>query len=166
MTNLDIARQRLHNQLIAQHPFEKPEKVVTWLGAVQAQDYAAAKWAIGLRSQGIIDDDVERAIAQGTILRTHIMRPTWHFVTPADIRWMLRLTAPRIHALSAYYYRQLELVDDVLFQQCNAVLEKSLQGGRQLTRSELATMLKLAGIPSDNLLRFTYIVMHAELVGS
>ncbi len=96
MTNLDIAHQRLHNQLITQRMFEKPGEVVQWLGAVQAQDYAAAKWAVGLRSQDSTDDDIDQAFADGAILRTHVMRPTWHFVSPADIRWLLALTAPRV----------------------------------------------------------------------
>src|SRR6266853_3782165 len=139
MINLDIAYQRLHNQLITQRMFEKPGDVVQWLGAVQAQDYAAAKWALGLRMQGASDESIEQAFAEGAILRTHVMRPTWHFVAPADIRWMLALTAPRVNALNAYYYRKLAL-DDAVFTCCNAVLAKALQGGKQLTRSELASV--------------------------
>jgi len=107
MTNLDIAHQRLHNQLISQRKFEKPEDIVRWLGAVQSQDYAAAKWAVGLRSQDLTSDDIEQAFTDGSILRMHVMRPTWHFVAPADIRWLLALTAPRVNALNAYYYRKL-----------------------------------------------------------
>ena len=95
MTNLDIARRRLRNQHIGETVFQQPREVVQWLGAIQAQDYPGAKWALALRAQGITDTDVDRALADGTILRTHILRPTWHFVTPADIRWMLKLTAPR-----------------------------------------------------------------------
>jgi Winged helix DNA-binding domain len=164
MTNLDIAHQRLHNQLISQRTFEKPGDVVEWLGAVQAQDYAAAKWAVGLRLQGTTDDDIEQAFAGGAILRTHLMRPTWHFVSPADIRWMLALTAPRINAANAYHYRRLEL-DDAIFTRSNAALANALQGGKQLTRPELVSMLKLAGITTGDLLRFAYIMMRAELDG-
>src|SRR5712691_7225652 len=164
MTNLDIAQQRLHNQLITRPMFEKPEDVVRWLGAVQSQDYAAAKWALGLRMQGVTDNAIEQAFADGAIIRTHVMRPTWHFVAPADIRWLLALTAPRINALNAYYYRKLEL-DDALFRHSNTVLANALQGGKQLTRSELASVLQQAGIAADNLLRSTYIIMRAELDG-
>jgi len=164
MTNLDIAHQRLHNQLITQRTFEKPGDVVQWLGAVQAQDYAAAKWALGLRMQGAIDESIEQAFAGGTILRTHVMRPTWHFVAPADIRWMLALTAPRVNAFNAHYYRRLEL-DDATFKRSNAALAKALQGGKQLTRSQLVSVLQQAGIATDNLLRFTHIIMRAELDG-
>src|SRR6266545_1517560 len=164
MTSLDIAHQRLHNQHIASATFEKPGDVVQWLGAVQAQDYAAAKWALGLRSQGVADPDIEQAFTDGTILRTHVMRPTWHFVTPADIRWMLTLTAPRVHALNAYYYRRLEL-DDATFMRSNTVFAKALQGGKQLTRPELVAVLQHAGIATHDFLRFGYLMIRAELDG-
>jgi hypothetical protein len=164
MTNLNIAYQRLRNQLITRHPFEKAGDVVRWLCAVQAQDYAAAKWALGLRMQNATDEIIEQAFSDGTILRTHVMRPTWHFVLPDDIRWMLALTAPRINAANATQYRRLEL-DDTLFPQINAVLAEALQGGKQLTRTELMSVLQGAGIATHDLLRFTYIIMHAELDG-
>src|SRR5215468_2429143 len=109
MKSLDIARQRLLNQHIALPTFKRPEDEVAWLCAVQAQDYAGAKWGLGLRLQSATDRDLEEAFATGAILRTHLMRPTWHFVTPGDIRWLLALTAPRVHAANAYMYRKLEL---------------------------------------------------------
>ena len=164
MTRLDITHQRLHNQHISGAAFEKPEQVVEWLGAVQAQDYAAAKWALGLRSNGITDAAIDQVFADGVILRTHVMRPTWHFVMPADIRWMLALTAPRVHALLAHYYRKLEL-DDAIIGRSNAALSSALQGGKQLTRAEIASVLQQAGIAADHLLRFTHLMMHAELDG-
>src|SRR5215831_19468329 len=103
MTPAEIARLRLLNQHINGTRFAQPADLVAWLGAVQSQDYAGAKWALGLRLPGSLDGEIEQAFAAGEILRTHVMRPTWHFVAPADIRWMLALTAPRVHALSAYY---------------------------------------------------------------
>jgi hypothetical protein len=114
--------------------------------------------------QGVTDGDIEQALTDGAILRTHIMRPTWHFVTSADIRWMLALTAPRVNATNASYYRKLEL-DDTLFTCSNAALAKALQGGKQLTRPELVSVLQQAGITADDILRFTLIVMRAELDG-
>lgn len=163
MTNLDIAYQRLHNQNIASSLFEKPGDIVQWLGAVQAQDYAAAKWALGLRLQGVTSDDIEQAFTDGAILRTHLMRPTWHFVSPTDIRWLLALTAPRVNAATAYYYRKFEL-DETIFQCSNAVFVKGLQGGKQLIRPELVSVLQHAGIATDDL-RLTHILFHAELDG-
>src|SRR5271157_5274637 len=156
MTHVDIVYQRLHNQLITRQTFEKADDVVKWLGAVQAQDYAAAKWALGLRMQNSINEIIEQAFADGAILRTHLMRPTWHFVSPTDIRWLLALTTQRVNAGNAYWYRRLEL-DDALFMRSNAVVVKALQGGKQLTRAELVSVLQRAGIAMDDLQRFTYI---------
>ncbi len=164
MTHLNIAHQRLQNQFITQQAFEKAGDVVRWLGAVQAQDYAAAKWALGLRMQNSTDDLIEQAFTDGTILRTHVMRPTWHFVLPADIRWMLALTAPRVKAAIAYYDRTLGL-DDTFFTLSNALLAKALQGGKQLTRTELVSVLQQADIATDNLQRIGHIIMRAELDG-
>lgn len=164
MIRSEIACHRLYSQRISAAPLAKPSEVVEWLGAVQAQDYAGAKWALGLRMHGAVDEDVERAFADGSILRTHLLRPTWHFVTPADIRWMLALTAPRVHAVNAFMYRTLGL-DSALLKRSHAVLAKALQGGRQRTRDELRDVLQAAGIATEGGLRSAYIMMSAELDG-
>jgi hypothetical protein len=164
MTQVDTAHQRLLNQQLAQPTLTQPADLVAWLGAVQSQDYAGAKWALGLRLRGATDDAIEQAFSAGAILRTHVMRPTWHFVAPADIRWLLALTAPRINALNAYYYRKLEL-DQALFTRSNAALINALQGGKQLTRDPLRVVLQRAGIAIDELLRFSLLIMRAELDG-
>jgi hypothetical protein len=162
MTRLDLAHHRLHNQHLIEPTLQQPSDVVTWLGAVQAQDYAAAKWAVAQRmTTGITDASLDRAFAAGTLLRTHVLRPTWHFVTPADIRWMLALTAPRVNAANAYQYRNLAL-DDAVFKRSHAALTKALQGGGQLTRAQLGVVLQRAGIALDNL-RLTHLMMRAEL---
>jgi len=138
---------------------------VGWLGAVQSQDYSAAKWAIGLRCQNVSEKEIEQAFNEGRIIRTHIMRPTWHFVLPTDIRWMLALTAPRVHKINSYYYRQLGLTAQIL-QQSMIVLIKALQNKRYLTRDELKTELYRADILTDNQnLEVAHILMHAELEG-
>ena len=80
----DIAFQRLSQQRISQNQFKDPADIVRWLGAVQAQDYAGASWALGLRLEKATVEQVEAAFNSGKILRTHLMRPTWHFVTPLD----------------------------------------------------------------------------------
>ena len=162
MTDLTIAQQRLINQRLTGIPFEKPADVVNGLVAVQAQDYAGAKWALGQRLQDAHDADLDRAFNAGDILRTHVMRPTWHFVTPADIRWLLALTAPRVHAVSAAMYRRLEL-DSATFKRCHKVLIKALRDGQTLTREELSTALQEAGIVISSGQRLAYIIMQAEL---
>jgi len=161
MAPVEIALKRLSQQRLARDPLATPAEVVAWLGAVQAQDYPGAKWALGLRMQGATDDAIDRAYDGGTILRTHVMRPTWHFVTPADIRWMLELTAPRVRAVMASTDRRLEL-DDALFARSNTAIANALEGGRQLTRAELGAALVEAGIAATGQ-RLGHIVMRAEL---
>jgi hypothetical protein len=160
MTGLGIARASVEKRA----SFEKPGDVVSWLGAVQAQDCTGAKWALGQRMRAATDSDVEQAFTEGSILRTHLMRPTWHFVTPADIRWMLALTAPHVHAVNATYYRKLEL-DQTLFTRSNDALVKALQGGEQPTRDELRGAFQQAGLAAKGKLRMSYLMMRAELDG-
>lgn len=162
LTPSEIAYQRFYNQHISRTRFEKPDEVVAWLGAMQGQEYAMAKWGIAQRMREINDSEIERAFVEGKILRTHLLRPTWHFVAPADIRWVLALTAPRVQAVNVYMYRKLEM-DNAFFIRSNAALTKALQGGKELTRVELASALQQAGIPTVGELRMGYIMMRAEL---
>jgi hypothetical protein len=162
MNSSDIARLRLINQQIAGTKFKKPSDLVSWFGCMQAQDYPNAKWAIGLRIPGLDDQSVEQAFNKGTILRTHILRPTWHFVTPADIRWIQALTSLRVHAFDKSRRSQLGLEVSV-FKKSLSVLTKALPG-KQLTRTELADKLKQAGIKTDEN-RLAHILMKAELDG-
>ena len=158
---LDVARERLRSQHLVGPPFATPEAVVGWLGAVQAQDYGGAKWAVAQRAKACSDADVEQACRDGRILRTHVLRPTWHFVLPADIRWMLALSAPRIRAAMAFYDRRLGLTDAVCARSA-AALAKALQGGNHLTRGELARVLAAAGIPAAGQ-RLGHLMARAEI---
>ena len=159
-----IAARRLRNQHITSPGLHRPADVVAWFGAMQAQEYEPAKWAVGLRlGDGAVQTKVQRAFDEGRILRTHVMRPTWHFVTPADIRWLLELTAPRVHRILSYYNRELEL-DARTLTRCAGVIERALGDGDHLTRAELAARLHGAGLPIAGL-RLGRVVMHAELEG-
>ena len=163
MHGRDIARQRMHHLGLSGPSLTAPDAVVHWLGAVQSQDYRPAKWSIGERVPGVGDAAVDEAFAAGTILRTHVLRPTWHFVTPTDIRWLLELTGPRVHTQNAYQYRQLGL-DGGVRATCNRLLVEALQGGNHRTRSELGAVFRKAGIATDGF-RLAYILMSAELDG-
>lgn len=165
MKRSEIAQLRLRCQHLSSAPFQQPVEVVRWLTAVQAQDYYGAKWSLGLRLQNAVETDLEAAFDSGAILRTHVLRPTWHFVAPEDIRWLLKLTAPRVHTRNGTGYRQLDL-DEKTRQRCHDVLAKALQGGKHLTRPELGQALHKAGIKNaESGRRLTYIVMSAELDG-
>src|SRR5216684_2672499 len=94
----DIPARRLQTQRLTGEPFKSPLDAIRWLTAVQSQDYAGAKWALGQRSRKTTDAALDRLFDQGAILRTHVLRPTWHFVLPEDIGWLLALTGPRIRA--------------------------------------------------------------------
>lgn len=163
MTQQELLQLRLQHQQIINPVFKEPQALVTWMGAIQAQDYAMCQWALGLRLPGTTENSIEEAFAQGKLLRTHVLRPTWHLVAPADIRWMLQLTAPRIHAYSGTYYRQSEL-DDAQFRKSNKVLEKALRDHNHLTRTELAEALNKAKISTEGL-RLTHLLFYAELEG-
>src|SRR5438552_16716863 len=145
MSGVNIARLRLRNQQIAQHDFRTPAKLVSHLGAVQAQDYAGGKWAIGLRLPNASEADIEAAIAERVIVRTWPIRGTLHFVPAADVRWMLALMASRVVAGNAGRYRQLDL-DERTFDVAKDVLVKALSGGKELTRQAIYRLLEEAGI--------------------
>ncbi len=161
MTTNDILQLRLTNQQLIKTKFHNPADVVRWFGAVQSQDYSNAKWGVGQRLPGATDETLEKAFTDGDILRTHVMRPTWHFVHPSDIRWMLLLTAPRVKAAMASYNRKLEL-DKHVFSKSNAAIAKALQGKTYLTRQELKKILTGIGIKTD-VQRLAHLMMEAEL---
>lgn len=161
LTPAIIAQLRLQNQQIQGSRFDDPQELVAWHGAKQAQEYTNAKWAIGLRLPGATDASIEQAIDAGTILRTHILRPTWHFVSAKDIRWMMRLTAPQIAIQGASRERELGL-DAALFRRSNGAIVKALEGGHQRTRQEMAVAIEQAGIKTDAS-RMVHFMFRAEL---
>lgn len=156
-----IAQHRLASQHIAGTTFTTVPKVVGWMSAIQAQDYAMAKWAVGVRVPGATDASVEVALNSGTILRTHVLRPTWHLVAAEDIHWMLALTAPHIKASQRARHAELELTPAVL-KKTYGLLEKNLRDGNHLTREELNGVFERAKISlADN--RAAHLLMCAEL---
>jgi len=159
----EFAHWRMHNLRLSGPSLDTPEAVVRWLGAVQSQDYGPAKWSVGHRTTGVDDAAMDRLFAEGKFLRTHVLRPTWHFVLPEDICWLLALTGPRVQIANAYRYRQLEL-DSTTLTRSMSLIVRVLQGGQHLTRKELATALERDGISTDGQ-RLAYMLMNAELNG-
>ena len=131
--------------------------------AVQSQDFLGAKWGLGQRTKRASDASIERAYDEGRILRTHVMRPTWHFVLPDDIRWLLDLTAPRVRAILAPYDRKLE-IDAALRRRSAKLLAKALRDGQYRTRKEISLIYADGGIEATGQ-RLGHIVSHAELDG-
>ena len=145
MTPSNIAHLRLYQQHIAASSFKKPAEAVAWLGAVQAQDYLGALWAVGLRLQHAAEAGIEQALAEGSLIRTWPMRGTLHFVAAADVRWMLELLTPRMIAGAAGRHRHLGL-DEAAFARSRDAFTRALQGGRQLPRREMMQVLESAHI--------------------
>lgn len=189
MKSKDIILRRMESQGITDADFADAGAVVGWMGCVQAQDFAQAKWAIGMRmagaagvagtrpvtaaagrarakpvtEAGVTEAGIDRDFNEGRILRTHVLRPTWHFVLPADIGWMLRLTAPRVKMWSRPMQRQLG-IDAAILARSKKIMAKALEGGVSLTRQELAVLFRKAKINTDDI-RMTFLMMDAELDG-
>jgi len=163
MNLADIANIRLINQHIVQSRFKAVKELVGWMGALQAQDYGMAKWAIGLRLTGATDQLIETAINNGEIIRTHLLRPTWHFVSADDIYWMLVLRAAPIKASLRSRFKQLGLSESMIATS-NRIMENALRGGKSLTREELLPELTKGGIPIDEN-RASHLLVRAELDG-
>lgn len=164
LTAAHIRHLRLARQHISRPAKLSVAAMVSRLVAVQAQDIAGAKWALGLRLQGVDDHEVERAFDAGAILRTHLLRPTWHFVTPADIRWLLMLTGPRVQARNAPICRKLGL-DARTLNRGVAAIARALARDHHLTRDALREVLERARISTAGPQRMAYLVMHGELEG-
>ena len=163
MTSTGLLRRRLANQQLSGHSYTRPEELLSWMGCIQAQDFAGAKWAIGNRIKGITDAAIEKDFSEGRILRTHILRPTWHFVCPADIGWMLRLTAPKIKAFNKGLHRRLG-IDEAILRRSRNIIVKALTGGGQLTREQILALLRKGKIDTDDI-RSNFLLMDAELDG-
>ncbi|MDH6354232.1 hypothetical protein M2132_000559 [Dysgonomonas sp. PH5-45] len=156
--NIRTVSQQLSNQ-----KFTNPKDVVAWMGAIQAQEYNMAKWAVGIRTKNATLQLVDEALSRGDILRIHLLRPTWHFVTPENIRWMLQLSAQRIKSAFASYNRKMEITESMLIQ-TNRLIEKLLEGNKSLTREEIGIEFSKTGIEVDNP-RMNHFMMYAETEG-
>jgi hypothetical protein len=156
-----IVRQRLRRQRLVGERFNDLAEALTFFGATQGQDYAEAKWSLGQRVDGVVDSELDAAFDRGEIIRTHVLRPTWHLVVPRDVRWMLELTAPRVQRALGSNYRRLGL-DDAVFARAHEAIERALEPGEPLILNELIEALEGAGIRGERL-QHTHLVIHAEL---
>lgn len=151
MNSTEIVHLRLYNQLVRHHPCIKPEEVVHWMGALQAQDYNASLLAIGLRlpkSEIVNQQTIEQSIFDRKIVRTWPMRGTLHFVSAADVYWMLNLLTSRVIRSNTGRYRQLDL-NEAEFNKSRKIMEKVLEGGNQMARNQLFGALEAAGISTS-----------------
>jgi hypothetical protein len=159
----DVLRRRLAAQRLTGDGLPHAADVVRLLACVQSQEYAHALWSLGMRTRGLAGAAAQAEFDRGDILRTHILRPTWHFVAAEDIRWILEVTSPRVQKLNQTIYRR-EGLDRATLERGVALIVEELEGGRFRTRSELGRALAARGLVSERL-RLAYVVMNAELEG-
>lgn len=159
----NISQRRLINQQLKGTKFKTPKDIVSWMGAMQAQDYNMAKLAIGVRLPESTDKMIEEAFNKGEILRTHLLRPTWHFVSADDIYWLLELTGPRLRASLETRHKELGITEKII-NQSQTVIKKSLAGGRQLSRDELIAKFRKAKISCDSSQAY-HLLITAEFDG-
>lgn len=163
MYTVHIPTQRLINQKISTNHFDNPRDLITHLGAVQAQDYPMSKWALGVRLPNATDASIEAALDAGELVRTHVLRPTWHMVSGQDVRWMLALTGKHIKASAASRDRELG-IDAALYLRTNDLIANALEGGKHLTREEVMEEIEKGGVPTDSS-RAVHFMMNAEVDG-
>lgn len=158
-----IANLRLSNQQLIGTTLKTPQEIVSWMGAVQAQDFNMSKWALGVRLSVLTNKLVEDALDKGELVRTHILRPTWHLVAGKDIHWMLSLSAPRLKAILKTYAKMVDLTDATI-EKGSGIIERALSDKGHLTRPQLGEILKDKGI-DVNSHQLNHIMFSAELHG-
>jgi hypothetical protein len=163
MTHYEIANYRLASQKLFKTSSQTPQEIVKHLGAMQAQDYSMVKWAIGSRCDAS-EKEIEKAINSGKIIRTHILRPTWHLVSSEDIYWMLDLSGPQVKRIILSETKK-QGYDEKEFEKINSALEKILAGNNHLTRDEIMKELYIKKLSDDYSLSPVLIMMYAELEG-
>jgi len=168
MDRTETLLARLATQRLSGPPAEDPTQVVSELLCVQSQDAPLARSMIALRCDGGIDAGVLAAIAAGDIVRTHVLRPTWHYVAAADLRWLLRLTSPKVESGMASRHRQLGLLEPRVAAALE-VLATRLEGRQFANRTVLGAVLAEAGLlaPEDPLFgqQVGHVLLLAELRG-
>ncbi len=153
--------QRMVNQRLWRPAAPDGESVLRALVGMQAQEFAYALWSVAQRIGGPVGSaDLLTAFDAGRLLRTHVLRTTWHFALPEDVRWLLRLTTPKLRSINGYYDRQLGLERGEI-DRAQVVIAEEVAGGRHRTRKELAAALESAGIRANGQ-RLAHLVMHAE----
>jgi len=163
MDAIEVAFRRLHNQRLSGPKLADPVDVVRLLGGVQSQEFGPAKWGVGMRTETCRDAETQRLFDDGAILRTHVLRPTWHFLAAEELGWIQALTSPRVHVVNAYYYR-MHGIDADFGARSTKLIAAALRGGNHLTRAELGAALAASGLEATGN-RLAYIIMVAELDG-
>lgn len=163
MNSEELLNLRLYNQLLSNHNLKDPVDVVNYMCAMQSQSLDMAKWAIGSRLQKNSRKSIIDALNKGEIIRTHILRPTWHFIAAEDIYWMNELSYPRLKPVYQYYSKMLKTEESIIYRYLHHV-ESLLEGCKHLTKQEIGTKLKDSGLELDDN-NLSVLLSFAELEG-
>ena len=161
MNDRALACWRMHTMRLSGRAYASPAEAVDGLLAVQSENYAQATWAVAARTLEVTEPEFQQLFDAGVILRTHVLRPTWHFVRPDDIRWLVELTAPRIRRMMVAQQRELHL-DDAALDASAEIISDALSQGVHLTRAALGAHLRDAGLPAEGR-RLGVMVFNAEM---
>lgn len=164
MNTSDLLNIRLYNQLLSSHNLKEPQEIVSYMGAMQSQALDLAKWAIGVRLENKTLKDVEEALNTGKVIRTHILRPTWHFVSAEDIHWMFDLSNPRLKPIYQSYAR-MRGVDEKFIYNTIPSLIKILEGNKHLTKQEITDNLAYQDIIINDINVLNQVIHYAEMEG-
>lgn len=164
MDATSIAQMRLINQKLVKTDLTSPVDVVSWMGAIQAQDYTMSRWAVGSRLKTSTDRLITEAVDNGAIIRTHILRPTWHLVTADDIRWMMPLSGPRVRVATRASDKFYGFTDEIVTRN-NKTVAAIIEKKGSLTRPQIEAEFNKLGIKTDYFNFMAYVMMCAELDG-
>src|SRR5215211_4207934 len=164
MQDLDIARWRLRSQHLVSPFAESAFEAVGSLLAVQAENPSQAAWAVASRTPNPDQADLAALLDDGAVLRTHVLRPTWHFVRAEDIGWLLDLTGPRVRRVTGQQLQNAHGLDERSIEHAVAGVTQALASRGQLTRAQLADELRERGIRGSGQL-LMILLAHAELDG-
>ena len=140
-----VLRRRLATQRLSSAPLPTAADVVRLLTCVQSQERDHSFFALSQRSRSTTYAAVRAEHDAGAFVRTHILRPTWHYVAPEDLRWILALTAPRVERMETPYLRKFGF-DEPTIAAAFDLIAASLEGRNFLTRTEIGDRLSSAGL--------------------
>ena len=164
MEDLDIARWRLRSQLLTKPFASSARDAVGSLLAVQAENPGQAAWAVASRTQHPDEADLAALLKDGDVIRTHVLRPTWHFVRAEDIGWLLELTGPPVRRLTGQALRNTYGLDQRSIDRATSAVMEALASRGHLTRAQVADELSERGIPSNGQ-TLMILLAHTELEG-
>jgi hypothetical protein len=162
--DLDIARWRLHSQHLVWPYAVSAGEAVGSLLAVQAENPSQAAWAVASRTPNPDQAELAALLDDGAVVRTHVLRPTWHFVRAEDAGWLLDLTGPRLRRVTGQQLRNAHGLDDRSVGRAVTAVTQALASGGQLTRAQLADDLRERGIAGSGQM-LMILLAHAELGG-